>query len=66
MSFHAGRGERVVEPEQAVIFLQQLIRLNSVNPPGNEEKVAHFIFIFDLLLLPPGKKVWSDHTDGIR
>jgi succinyl-diaminopimelate desuccinylase len=43
MSFHAGNGELVVEPEQAVVFLQQLIRLNSVNPPGNEEQVAHFI-----------------------
>jgi succinyl-diaminopimelate desuccinylase len=43
MSFHAGRGELVVEPGQAVTFLQQLIRLNSVNPPGNEEKVANFI-----------------------
>jgi succinyl-diaminopimelate desuccinylase len=43
VNLHAGEGELVVKPEQAVAFLQQLIRLNSVNPPGNEEKVAHFI-----------------------
>jgi succinyl-diaminopimelate desuccinylase len=43
MSLPANHGELFVEPEQAVIFLQQLIRLNSVNPPGNEERIAHFI-----------------------
>lgn len=43
MNLHAGRGELVVKSEQAVNFLQQLIRLNSVNPPGNEGEVAHFI-----------------------
>jgi succinyl-diaminopimelate desuccinylase len=43
VNFHVGRGELVVKPEQAVLFLQQLIRLNSVNPPGNEGEVAHFI-----------------------
>lgn len=43
MSFPANHEAFVVEPGQAVIFLQELIRLNSVNPPGNEEQIARFI-----------------------
>lgn len=43
MSVRASDGEMVVDLERSVAFLQQLIRLNSVNPPGNEDSIARFI-----------------------
>ncbi|GGL56956.1 M20 family metallopeptidase [Sporolactobacillus putidus] len=34
---------RLIDEDDAVLFLKSLIRLNSVNPPGSEKKVAELI-----------------------
>src|SRR5712691_1543006 len=54
----------VAKPELAIPFLQQLIRLKSVNPPGNEEIVARFIAdYFDYI---PGCRVTLAEVDPGR